>query len=169
MTRAWTDLLGFRWGATVLVTGLCLLAMTVLTPSPASARPFLPAGPVRPNLEFGGLVNRMSGDVAVRVACFGPVQPGQRGRVMGGQTLEVFRPEVLIVDGFTGSTATRIVAHFSDAPGTPVTFTQFSRAKRIPTSVMLPCGGHGQVVFAPTPSSPTAHSSTVQVHYVSQP
>jgi hypothetical protein len=133
------------------------------------ARSPLPAGPVRPGQDFGGLVNGRSSSVVVQMGCFGPVRPGQTGHPFARQTLGVFRPEALRVDGFTGTAARSIVAHFSDDLSIGVTFTSYGHAKAIPTSLTLPCSGTGTVVFSPQPSSSTSHSSTVQVQFVGQP
>ena len=66
-----------------------------------------PQGTVGPNQYFGALVNGQNGVTKVapvRMACFGPVEAGQKGHPMAGQTVEVFRPEVIVVhhSGFTG-------------------------------------------------------------------
>jgi hypothetical protein len=120
-------------------------------------------------LEFGGIVNGARPTATVQVGCFGPIKPGQKGHPFRGQTLGVFRPEALQVDGFTGSQATRIIAHFSDDPSVTVSFDRFGHAKPIPTTLMMPCSGTGSVVFSPDPTSATAHSATVSVQYASQP
>jgi hypothetical protein len=124
---------------------------------------------VRPGQEFGGLVNGQSSNVAVRMDCFGAVHPGQTGHPAAGQTLAVFRPEALQVDGFTGTTAHSIVAHFTNDLSAGVTLTRYRQRSPIPTSLTLPCSGTGTVVFSPQPSSSTSHSSTVQVQFVGQP
>jgi hypothetical protein len=43
---------------------------------------------------------------------------------------------------------------------------QFSVNMPIPTSLLLPCGGSGKVVFRPAPTSPTARPSVVSVRFV---
>ena len=117
---------------------------------------------------------------AIRMACFGPVRPGQRGHPMAGQTVEVFRPEAIAGHfGNTGSRATSIVAFFgppppAPAPATPaastVTFKTYGVVKKIPISLLLPCGGTGVVSFVPLPKSPpTSRDATVRVSYVGQP
>jgi len=37
----------------------------------------------------------------------------------------------------------------------------------IPTSITIPCGGTGKMVFAPSPTSPTARSATVSITIIS--
>jgi hypothetical protein len=88
---------------------------------------------------------------------------------MAGQTVEVFRPEVLKVPGFTGRAATRIVARFVDDPSVPIVLPRFAQPQPVPTSLFLPCGGSGKVVFSPEPSSSTAKSATVSVAFAGQP
>lgn len=143
-----------------------------------------PQAKVGPNQYFGGLVNGGNGITApatIRMACFGPIRPGQRGHPMAGQTVEVFRPEVIVLNhsGFTGKRATSIVAFFgppppAPAPATPaastVTFKRYGVNKPIPTSLLLPCGGTGTVHFVPLPKDPPkSHDATVRVAYVGQP
>jgi hypothetical protein len=146
-----------------------LVAAALVSAGAWGARPPIPQGPVRPNLEFGGLVNGARPTATVQMGCFGPITPGQSGHPFRGQTVGVFRPEALQVDGFTGSQATRIVAHFSDDPTATISFDRFGRSKAIPTTLTLPCSGTGTVVFTPVPTSPTAHTATVTVQYASQP
>ena len=132
---------------------------------------FLPPGkgPVIPNVEFGAVVNGQSSNAAVSMGCFGPVQPGEKGHPMSGQTVEVFRPEALRVDGFTGSAATRVVARFVDDPSVRIVLRRFGRPVAIPTTLFLPCSGSGTVVFSPEPSSATSHVATVGVSFAGQP
>jgi hypothetical protein len=152
-----------------VAAALGAVATTCLVSTAAFSRSPLPAGRVKPNLEFGALVNGTSSNPIIQMGCFGAVRPGERGHPMPGQTLEVFRPEALQVPGFTGTGAGRIVATFSDDTSAVVPFARFSRLKAVPTSLSLPCTGTGQVVFAPRPSSPTAQSAVVTVQYVGQP
>jgi hypothetical protein len=122
----------------------------------------LPAGKVKPNLEFGGVVNGAAPTAAVHVVC---PSGATTGHPAAGQTLAVFRPEVLRVDGFTGTQARMIIASFSDDPSAPVVFRQFGIRKAVPTSLTLPCSGSGTVVFAPVRSSSTAQAARVAVAY----
>jgi hypothetical protein len=114
------------------------------------------------------------------MACFGPIKPGQMGHPFSGQTVEVFRPEVIVGRfGYTGSSATSIVAFFGPPPPTPVTtppttstvtFRYYGVTKQIPTSLLLPCAGTGNVYFVPLPMSPpTSKPAVVPVAYVGQP
>ena len=93
--------------ALALVAALVAAASVTAT---SSAFFPVPQGPVIPNVMFGALVNGASSNAVVRMGCFGAVRPGQTGHPMSGQTVEVFRPEALLVSGFTGTVADRIVA-----------------------------------------------------------
>ena len=159
---------------------LVCVAATAIAVGSASAVP--PSGKVGPNQVFGALVNGKNGvttPAPIRMACFGPVRPGQRGHPMAGQTVEVFRPEAIVVahPGFTAKNATSIVAFFGPpppAPATPaastVTFKKYGVKKPIPTSVLLPCAGSGTVHFVPLPKSPPkSRDATVRVAYIGQP
>jgi hypothetical protein len=126
-------------------------------------------GRVVPGVEFGALVNGSSSNATIRMGCFGAVRPGQTGPPMTGQTVGVFRPEALQVQGFTGVSADEIVAYFTEDPSVPIVLHRFGRPAAVPTSLRLPCGGSGSVVFSPVPTSPTARSATVPVNYVGQP
>jgi len=143
-----------------------------------------PQGKVGPHQYFEGLVNGQPGSgspVPIKVACFGPVMPGEKGHPLAGQTVEVTRPLVIVLghSGYTGKNATSIVAFFGPPPPTPspvpprastVTFTRYDVKKPIPTSVLLPCSGTGLVYFIPFPQSPpSSRDATVSVSYVGQP
>jgi hypothetical protein len=161
-------------GIVMPVTALLLVA------SAASAVPV--EGNIGPNQQFGGLVNgknSVSAPVAIRMACFGAVRPGETGHPMSGQSVEVFRPEAIRGQfGDTGGRADRIVAFFGPPPPSPaappstastVTFTKYGVKKMIPTSLKLPCAGRGVVTFVPMATSKTARDATVRVSYVGQP
>src|ERR1700730_2695774 len=70
------------------------------------------ASPIRPDQRFEGLVNGGHDNVTLFMSCFGPIQPGQTGHPIGGQTLEVKTGRSF--SGFTGSTGMAIVARFLD-------------------------------------------------------
>lgn len=140
-----------------------------------------PQGKVGPNQVFAASVNGQLGigrAATIRTACFGAVRPGETGHPVSGQTVEVFRPEVIVAhDGFTGPNATSISAFFNAPPPPPVglagnvTFTRYAVPKSIPTSLVLPCAGSGNVYFVPFPSTPLgpAKDAVVPVNYVGQP
>ena len=156
-------------GARVAIAAVGAVVATSLWAGSGFAAHFPLQGPVIPNVEFGGLVNSQSSPATVQMACFGALSPGQKGHPMGGQTVEVFRPEALKVTGYTGSAANEIVARFGDDRSTAMVLTQFGQQVAIPTSLLLPCAGSGKVFFVPKPWSSTAHIATVSVHYTSQP
>jgi len=85
---------------------------------------------------------------------------------MAGQTLDVIEGPY---GGYTGSLGKSVVATFREDPSVSTTFTHYRSTQPIPTSLNLPCGGSGLVVFSPEPSSPTATAATVTVNYVGQP
>jgi len=168
----------------LFVGTVALLAASVLVVAAANAAAVVPPqGDVGPHQVFGGLVNGQSGigtPATIRMACFGAVHPGETGHPMSGQTVEVFRPEAILGHfGYTGSSATHIVAFFGPLPPNPVaapptastvTFTRYDVKKPIPTSLRLPCDGTGSVTFVPLPQSPpSSHDATVQVRYEGQP
>ena len=168
----------------IFASACCGIAAAVMMVASAAAVTSVPPqGKVGPHQIFGGLVNGKNGIDApaeIRMACFGPVRPGQRGHPMAGQTVEVFRPEAIVGHfGNTGRRATSIVAFFgppppSPAPATPaastVTFKQYGVVKKIPTSLLLPCSGTGTVSFVPLPKSPpTSRDASVRVSYAGQP
>ncbi|MBV9285235.1 MAG: hypothetical protein JO176_11505 [Acidimicrobiia bacterium] len=147
--------------------GLAALGAAVVAVAASGA--VIPQGRVRPNLQFGALINGRGSTATVSMGCFGAVRPGERGHPMNGQTLEVFRPEALRVQGYTGANATSIVARFSDDPSVTVSFNRFGVTKALPTTLSLPCSGSGQVTFTPEPLSPSARAASVTVGYASQP
>ncbi|PZS23754.1 MAG: hypothetical protein DLM54_00795 [Acidimicrobiales bacterium] len=163
----------------VPVLPAAVLVSTIIAP-PAGAFPLPGGNQVRPNHTFGGLVNRSNGfssPATIRMACFGPVRPGQVGHPMAGQSVEVFRPEAIRGHfGNTGAKGHSIEAYVGGSSANAIppemyvaTFYRYDVAKAIPTSLELPCGGGGVVTFAPRPGSPTAHPATVAVNFVGQP
>ena len=91
-------------------------------------------------------------------------------------TVEVMRAAAGSHAGYTGAVATSIRVFFGPPPpaGTPgtglLTFSRYGVAKAIPASLLLPCGGSGQVTFVPLPMSPpTSRPAVVPVTYVGQP
>jgi len=136
-------------------------------------------GKVAAHQTFGGLVNGKNGvssPAPIRMACFGAVRPGQKGHPMGGQAVEVFRPEAIRGSfGNTGARAGSILTFFHTPPPKPapsantVTFTRYGVKKAIPTSLSLPCAGTGKVYFVPVATSSSARTATVRVGYIGQP
>ena len=148
-----------------------LIAATVAGAVVATATPAAAADPIGPNQYFAGVVNGQTGQSTIRIACLGPVRPGQLGRPLPGQTVMVRRASSTSPTqvGFTGAAARSIVAFFSpSASNDPsVTMTEYGVAAAIPTHITLPCTGTGRVFFLPVPSSSTARSTSVAVTFVS--
>jgi hypothetical protein len=130
-----------------------------------------PISKILPNQQFVGPVNGYTQNATIRMACFGPVRPGEMGHPFAGQWAEVLKAEVIARFGYTGSLGTTIVADFGGTSATPqrLTFSYYGVQEAIPTSFLLPCYGSGTVVFSPEPTSPTAKSFTVTVNFVGQP
>ncbi len=156
---------------------LILLWSATVLPAGATAR-------VGPNQYFTGVINGHDGNtttpITIRMACFGPVTPGETGHPMAGQTLAVhqlFPPTATAGSlGFTGNDA-EIGVFFNVVPPvtpgdsvttTPV-FRRYDVSKPLPTSVTLPCGGTGTVYFTPIPVIPPSRTAGVPVAFVGQP
>ena len=105
------------------------------------------------------------------MACFGPGRPGQIGHPLPGQTVMVRQvPGTTAGVGFTGSAARSIVAFFSPSASADPTavFTSYGVAQEIPTAILLPCSGTGEVIFFARPGSDTARSAILRVVFVGQ-
>jgi hypothetical protein len=166
--RARTALVSVTAGVCAVVLGLAGVAQA----APAQA-----AKKVGPDQSFRALVNGHPGTAApvpIRVACLGPVTPGETGHPMPGQSVEVLLGASSAAQaGFTGPNGTSIGVFFgapppSAAPGAGLlTLRRYGVAKPIPLSLVLPCSGTGHVFFVPLPMSPpTSRSVAVSVTYV---
>jgi hypothetical protein len=143
-------------------------------PHPRTVR--LPA-----NATFGGTVNGRTAHARIRVACFGPIHPGESGHPMARQTVGVFIPEVMVSPSFgkTGSTARAIGVSLAVSGHTVGPFIWFHRLAMtrpvrsatgpLPTWLTLPCSGTGTATFTPVPATPGAKPATVDVTFTSQP
>lgn len=163
----------------ILGASLVIASSAALTSGAGAAIP--PQGKIGPNQYFSASVNGQQGigtPATILMACFGPWRPGQTGHPVGGQTVEVYRPEVIVAhQGFTGPNAHTISAFFNAPPPAPatatgnLTFTRYLAPRAIPTSLVLPCAGSGNVYFIPFPRSPIgpAMDAVVPVTYVGQP
>lgn len=160
------------------VLGLTILAGSmVVLPAGAAVR-------VGPNQFFTGVINGHDGNtttpIAIRMACFGPVIPGETGHPMAGQTLAVhqlFPPTATASSlGFTGNDLEIGVFFNAPPPGTssgsvittPV-FKRYDASKSLPTSLTLPSAGTGTVYFTPIPVIPPSRTASVPVAFVGQP
>jgi len=132
----------------VRAAALAAIAIAVVggTSAAASAQESIGA-----NQHFIGLVNGSHALPTVDTVCPGPIRQGRRGAVAGGQTLSV--AEVVHGRGFTGPLS-QVYAWFPPRPGktpTQFVFDTYGTPQTIPTSVRVPCGGKGRVVFSPCP------------------
>jgi hypothetical protein len=170
-----TSMLSLRRSSAIL--GLTVAAVTAMGLQAAPAQ----AIPVGPKQYFTGVINGKPGNtttpITIKMACFGPIHPGQTGHPMGGQTLAVHQlfPPAPGSLGYTG-TDSKIGVFFTAPPPaaaqanatTPV-FTRYDRPQPLPTSLTLPCAGTGTVWFTPIPVVPPSRAATVPVRYVGQP
>ncbi len=145
----------------------------VAAPLPAFADGIVDPAPIGPNQAFVGVVNDKTANATIKVACFGPVYPGETGHPLAGQTVKVLpvTGPTTGFTGFTGSAANSVLVSFgiSSSAASPVILHTWAVSAAIPTSLLLPCYGTGTVTFAPYPTSATARSATVGVTYVGQP
>jgi hypothetical protein len=152
-----------------LLVPLAVAATAALgTASAAAAGPVQDPLPIGPDQYFNAQVNGASVNAAITVVCPGPVG---KGHPVAGQSVEAFLvvPPVTSVLGYTGTAAHSIDAYFPGVPpivNPPVVLSGYFAKYAIPTTLTLPCGGTGTVVFAPTPTSPTARSFTVTVRFL---
>ncbi len=166
-------------GRMIGVLSLALVVTAVLGPGAGAA------GKVGPQQYFTGVINGTDGNtvtpITIRMACFGPLHPGQTGHPMGGQTLAVhqlFPPSSATGSlGFTGDDSVIDVFFHTPPPAaarvrpssqTPF-FTRYDKPQRLSTSLTLPCAGTGTVWFSPIPVVPPSQSASVPVQYVGQP
>jgi hypothetical protein len=147
--------------AKVLGSLVAAVAVMALTAGSAAAQTL-----VGPNQQFAGAVNGNATDANIIMICPGPSFPGQLGHAQGGQGVEVIENTG---SGFTGSAANRIVATIpAGTSATPLTFkfTEYGVAQDIPTTALLPCSGTATATFTPLPTSSTARSAKVTVHFL---
>ena len=123
----------------------------------AVATPVLAVGvataqtPIAPGQHFVGLVNGSTARVRVYTACADPPRKGREGPVVAGQTMSV--AEVARGHGATGLFS-QIYAWFVPRHhATPVelTFSSYGEPQTIPSSVWVPCTGHGRAEFSSCP------------------
>jgi hypothetical protein len=135
---------------------------------------------VGPHQFFRATVNGRTGDqgrVAIGMGCVGPVLPGETGHPLPDQTVGVQfmqPPPSTIPLGYTGNRGTSIGAFFGAPPpagpssASYVRFTSYG-LRGIPTTLVLPCSGTGQVTFVALPLDPSERSTSVPVSFVPQP
>jgi hypothetical protein len=126
--------------------------------------------PISPNQFFSGSVNGNQTNATIVADCVGVARTGHPA---GGQYVEA-QPAPgsgAATIGFTGSLGRSLTVSLVLAPATapiPIgTLSGYFIKLPIPTSITIPCGGTGQMVFAPSPTSPTARSATVSITIIS--
>jgi hypothetical protein len=131
--------------------------------------------PIGPDQFFAGLVNGSSEQAVIRMACFGPIRPGQTGHPFAGQTVSVRGP-LKSGPGFTGRadeiTATLVFPSPVASTGAVVhlaSFHSYEAPAEISTAVSFPCAGRGTVISAPVRGGPKAQAAKVSVSFVGQP
>jgi hypothetical protein len=126
---------------------------------------------IGPNQSFAGRVNGGFYRVTIAMACFGPIEPGETGHPVSGQTLEVIPPPPVaygpIHIGYTGSTGTSVVVRQGGAK--LARLTQYFQMVNIPTTAVFPCAGKGMFRFVPKPISSDSLVGRVSVRFVGQP
>jgi hypothetical protein len=134
----------------VRISLVCLSA-TILLVAPVAATAGA-GSPIKAGQHFLGLVNGSHKGVVVTTVCPGPAGPKRTGPVAGGQTMSV--RHVRHGNGYTGLFDS-VYAWFRPAAGGPkptqLHFKTYGTTKAIPTSIVVPCGGSGAVVFSSCP------------------
>ena len=143
-------------------------------PGVAGAVPVQDPVVIGPHQSFVGAVNGATSNAVIRMACFGPIQPGQLGHPMSGQSSEVER-STLLGAGFTG-TARQIEAFVTfnsplAGPAVPVLgiYSSYYAPVPISTGLLLPCGGTGKVTFEPVAGGAHAKPWVETVTFEGQP
>lgn len=122
--------------------------------------------PIGPNQFFIGQVNGTHTNAVIYMICPGPSFPGQTGNPESGQNVSVTQSSTT-TSGFTGTLANSIVVSFTSPVTTEgITLKYYDTAAAIPTSLVLPCAGTGQVTYNPEPTSPTARPDVVAVTFI---
>jgi hypothetical protein len=168
---------GFGIAVVAPMVALITAAATMASASAAVSGPM----PIGPHQFFRATVNGATGEqgrVNIGVGCVGPIHPGETGHPLPDQMVGVQfmqpPPSSYIPLGYTGNRGTSIGAFFrAPPPGGPssassVRFTSYG-LKGIPTTLMLPCSGTGQVTFVALPLDPSERSTAVPVRFVPQP
>lgn len=110
------------------------------------------AVPIKAGQHFFGLVNGTHKAAVVTTVCPGPVGPQSMGPVAGNQTMSVVHNHK--GHGYTGGFDS-VYAWFQPATGGPkptqLHFKHYSTPQQIPTTIRVPCGGTGTVVFSSCP------------------
>jgi hypothetical protein len=159
---------------------LAVLAVATATVCAVPAAAFALGPAIGPNEFFNGsLINVTSAGVTsststLLVACSSAAVVGHP---LPGQAVEanLIVPPTTAVTGFTGTLAKSIEASVVWSSAEPPvtadesigTLNAYSTPLAVPTSLTVPCSGAGVLSFAPTPTSSTARSATVDITFVS--
>jgi len=150
------------------LVALVPLAFVSLMAGTAAADTSPPTVPIGPNQYFNGVVNGKTANATVYTVCPGP-STGRSGHPASGQTLSVAPASSgsTVNVGFTGSLGTSVVASpVTSVANDLVVFTEYLRARALPTTWIVPCDGDGRIAFTPRPGSPTARTAYVTVRFV---
>lgn len=130
---------------------------------------------IGPNQHFTGLVNGSPVDGVIRLRCR---TAARGGHPVAGQSVSVRRlfPTTPTLTGFTGNASTIAAAlHFpvlssaaspGPAPIPLAVFSAYEQRVAIPTTLTLPCGGSGVIVFDPVQGGNTARAVRQPVKFV---
>ena len=145
---------------TSLVCAAATVMLLVPLASTASA-----GQPIKAGQHFLGLVNGSHDEPVVKTVCPGPVGPNRTGPVAGHQTMSVVH--VKKGHGYTGLFDS-IYAWFqptsSGTTPTQLRFRYYSTPRTIPSSIKVPCGGSGTVVFSSCPYLAPCAAGWVTTH-----
>jgi hypothetical protein len=129
-------------GVLVAAAATGLLGLSLAAPSAAGA-------PIKAGQHFDGRVNGRHHSAIVHAVCPGP---SSTGHVAAQQTMSV--EHVAKGHGYTGL-FDHVYAWFQPASGGPaptqLRFTHYASPRAIPTSIVVPCSGTGDVVFSSCP------------------
>ncbi len=135
----------------IVQISLVCLASAVMAAMPLASEAGAGA-PIKAGQHFVGLVNATHKEPVVKTVCPGPVGSSRMGPVAGKQTMSVVR--VRKGHGYTGLFSS-VYAWFQPTTGgakpTQLHFKHYSTPRTIPTSIRVPCGGTGTVVFSSCP------------------
>ncbi len=129
-----------------------------------------PVRKIGPNQFFNGLVNDRASESTIVLAC-PPIRPATTGHPLAGQSVsvhELFPPVIAPGLGFTGGASTiaaslRIISPSATVAASPLplaVFSLYDAKVAIPTTLNLPCGGAGAVVFQPVQGGNAAQNDT---------
>lgn len=150
-----------RLAKALLVSAAAAVAALCIFAASAAADPV----PIGPNQYFAGLVNGTHDNAVIYMVCPGPAY-GQLGHPASGQSVSVTQTTA-VTYGFTGSLANSIVVTFGTQTTNPaITLKYYDTPAAIPTTLLLPCSGKGQVRYDPEPTSLTAHADVVGVTFI---